>query len=84
MLTVKIKSFLKDLKDKPAPTDEERIKALKLIAETMQEKELILIQTREELQTLSQKINVRTDRLAHIRNRIALAVKSGIANDTVH
>ena len=84
MPQIKVKSFWKDLKDKPEPSDEERIKALELIAETMQDKDMLLIQTKEELEALSKKISVRTDRLTQIRDRIELALKSGIANDTVH
>ena len=84
MLNTKVKSFLKDLQDKPEPTDEERLKALELIAETMLEKNLLMVQTKQELEDISKRISVRTDRLVQIRDRINLAIKSGIANDTVH
>ena len=84
MLNTKVKSFLKDLQDKPEPTDGERLKALELIAETMLEKNLLMVQTKQELEDISKRISVRTDRLVQIRDRINLAIKAGIANDTVH
>jgi hypothetical protein len=83
-LPVKVRSFLKDIEDINSPTEEQRQRALELLAETMRYRNAKLCRSRDELVETARKLKELHLQLQDMNRRLELAKKTGMLSKSVH
>lgn len=83
-LPVKVRSFLKDVEDISSPTEEQRHKAMELLAETLRYRNTKLCRTRDELVETARKLKEMHLQLQDMNRRLELAKKVGMLSKSVH
>ncbi len=83
-LPVKVRSFLKDVEDINSPTEDQRLKAMELLAETLRYRNTKLCRTRDELVETARKLKEMHLQLQDMNRRLQLAKKTGMLSKSVH
>lgn len=84
VISIKVKSFLKQLKTTEQASAEECQKAAMLLNQALDGKKIYILQKKSDIKDAANDIHIARSRLEDIHDRLALAIRSGIVSDSIH